>query len=144
MEVITKFFCPMCNSEHNQKADAQSCLDRGLDKTDLKVGDIVEIKYGYGWFDGDKNWVINPDVDRSKHGFSKKESMGFYYVITAIEPHEHRLRFYVITKAMTGEYGHKGGYTYLTGHYAPKKIKAPENVVLDAVDLIGTKFEWLL
>lgn len=144
MEIITKYFCPMCYNKYDTIQDAQGCLDRGVEKTDLKVGDIVEVKYGYGWFDGDKNWVINPDVDRSKHGFDKSCSMGFYYVITAIEPHEHRLKFHVVTKAMTGIDGHRHGYTYLTGHYKPKKIDAPEIVKLDAIDLIGFKSDRLL
>jgi hypothetical protein len=141
MQVLTKFICPMCKAEYDHKEQAQACLDRGVDKTDLKVGDIVELKYGFGWFDGDKRWVINPDV-KLKHGFGKNESMGFYYVITHMEAHEHRLRIYVATKAMTGANGHKGGYTYLSGHYTPKKIEAPEEVILDAIDLIGTKLNW--
>lgn len=143
MEVITKFFCPLCNARYDQRHEAQACLDYGVDKTDLKVGDIVEIKYGYGWFDRDKNWVINPDVELS-HGFDKNCSMGFYYVITAIEPEGHRLKIYVATNAMTGESGHKGGYTYLSGHHTPKKIDAPEYVKLDAVNLIGEKLNWLV
>lgn len=144
MEVITKFFCPMCMNKFDHREQAQACLDRAVEKTDLKVGDIVEVKYGYGWFDGDKKWVINPDVDRSNHGFTKDRSMGFYYVITHIETEQHRLRFHVVTKAMTGENGHRHGYTYLTGHCTPKKINAPESVKFDAVDLIGFKSDHLL
>jgi len=139
MQVIEKFVCPICHTQYDIKAEAQACLDRSVEKTSLTLGDIVEVKYGYGWFDGDKKWVINPDVDMSKHGFSKDCSMGFYYVITHIEPDKHRLRFHVFTKAMTGTQGHREGYTYLRGHYTPVKIDAPEDVVLDSVDLLGLK-----
>lgn len=134
----------MCQSEFGDKDEAQACLDRGVEKTDLKVGDIVEVKYGYGWFDGDKQWVINPDVDHSKHGFDKSCSWGFYYVITAIEPDKHRLKFHVMTNAMTGSHGHRHGYTYLTGHCTPKKINAPKFVKFDAINLIGFKSDRLL
>lgn len=136
------FICPVCRKEYKSYGEAQDCINT-TDQATVKVGDIVELKYGFGWFDGDKRWVINPDVDMSKHGFGSDCSMGFYYVVTHIDIKEHRTRYHVFTKAM-GLNGYRSGHTFNTGHWAPKKIDAPEFVKLDSIDLIGLKSKYLV
>lgn len=143
MEIIVEYVCPICRNRYTNNEDAINCVNSN-ETPKFKVGDIVEVKYGFGWYDGSKNWVINPDVDMRKHGFDKDSSMGFYYVITAIEMDGHRVRYYVATNAMTEENGHKGGYTYIKNHYTPKLIEAPEIVKLESNSLIGKKIDWLL
>lgn len=140
--VIEKFICPICMRQYDIKIDAIICMNSN-ETPEFEVGEVVELKYGYSWFDGDRNWVINPDVDMSRHGFSKNESIGFYYVITAIENVEHKVRYYVATNAMTGKKGHRGGWT-TKNHYYPKKIEAPQQVIEESKKLIGIKLDYLL
>lgn len=145
MEIVEKhiFKCPGCGNEYEEKQQAINCMNRS-DEPIVNVGDIVELKYGFGWFDGDKRWVINPDVDMSKHGFGSDCSMGFYYVVTHIDQENHRARYHVATKAMTGKQGHRRWFTYNTGHYRPKLIDAPDFVKEDSKSLIGEKANYLL
>ena len=142
MKVIEIYACPRCKKQYTTKEEATECMNSN-NTPKFEVGNIVELKYGYGWFDGDKRWVINPDVDMSKHGFGEDCSMGFYYVITVIKIVDHEVRYYVATNAMTGESGHNGGWTADT-HYPPKLIDAPKFVVKDSKKLIGKKIKWLL
>jgi len=143
MEIEEIFRCPVCKREYATKKDAKTCMNQ-VDEQIVSVGDIVELKYGFGWFDGERQWVINPDVDMSKHGFSKDRSMGFYYVVTHIDNDNHRTRYHVATKAMSGSKGYSRGYTYNTGHYRPEPIDAPEFVIKHAKSLIGEKATYLL
>lgn len=143
-EILEKqvFQCTICKKEYKSKQAAINCMN-STDQQIVKVGDIVELRYGFGWFDGDKRWVINPDVDTSKHGFGADCSMGFFYVITHIDTENHRTRYHVMTNAMTGKKGYKGGWTYNKNHYTPKLIDAPEFVKQDSKNLIGKKAKWL-
>ncbi len=86
MKVIEKriFECPECHRQYNNKPAAVECMN-STDEPTVEVGAIVVVKYGFGWYDGKKDWVINPDVDMSKHGFGSDCSMGFYYVVTSIK-----------------------------------------------------------
>ena len=141
----TTYVCPICGSEYETEQEANDCINRTGEKV-AEVGDIVEVRYGYGWWDGKDEWVINPDVDTSKHGFSKDRSYGFYYVVTYLEIDEgHRIRYHLATGAMTGVNGHASGYTYTSGHCAPKKIENPPvAVVEDSKRFIGKKAKGLI
>ncbi len=144
-EVIEReiYECPICNNRYDTKPEAEACLAIGVDER-LRVGDIVEVKFGYGWYDGQKDWVINPEIDPNKtHGFGRKVSWGFYYVVTDVEISGHRVRYSVATKAMTGENGHRGGWTG-KNHYMPKKVDAPQSVIDESRELIGNKYTNLL
>ena len=129
MKIITRFVCEICNKEYANKIDAEVCENQGIDNMDAKVGDIVYVTAGYGWYDGDKRWVMNPDVKTDpKHGncFGKCCTMAFYYVITAItqDPEDlHRIRYHIYTNAMTGKQGHQNGWSSVDGGYTPKVIK---------------------
>lgn len=141
--IETIFRCPSCRIEYKNKEDAIKCINSD-EKANFKVGDIIELKYGFDWFDGDRRWVINPDVDMSKHGFGPDCSMGFYYVITYIDREKHRIRYHVYTNAMTGDQGYKSGYTFNTQHYTPKLIKCSDFIKKDSEKLIGLKAKYLL
>jgi hypothetical protein len=145
MEIIEKhvFICPLCREEYKTKQEAIDCLN-STDKAICSVGDIVEVRYGFGWFDGDERWVINPKVDMSKHGFGPDCSMGFYYVVSAIDLVGHRTRYHVITNAMSVGRGYRSGYTFNKGHRTPQIISAPDFVVNDSKKLIGLKAENLI
>lgn len=137
MKVTEIYRCPVCGLEYDSREKAEACMKQQKEETDLQVGDIVEAKYGFGWWDGDEKWIINPEANLKIHGFGPKHSLGFYYVITKIENENHRLKFHLFTKAMKPSTGYSQGYTYLNGHYLPKKIKAPKSVIEDSKDLIG-------
>ena len=143
MKVITKYVCPLCETDYETKNEATKCMNSN-DTPKFKAGDIVEANYGFGWFDGDKRWVINPDVDQSKHGFDETCSIGFYYVVTLVELISHRATYHLATNAMTGKRGYKEGYTFLKGHLTLKLIKAPNFVIEDSKKLIGKKSTHLL
>ena len=136
MEVIEKhlFECPMCHKDYESKEEAEKCMN-STDKTDLKVGDIVTAGAGFGWFDGDKDWVVNPDVDISKHGFGWDCSMGFYYVITDIATEGHILKFSLFTKAMMSAYSN--GYVSSKYGIPLKKVDATEKIKRESKELIG-------
>ena len=151
MKTTTRTFyqCEICLLEYPRSRPAYNCEAEGMPDKAVEVGDIVEIRYGFGWYDGDKKWVINPKNNRKSEGkkcpkkgtncFSKCCTMGFYYVITHInkDPDDgHRWRYHIATKSMVK--GWADGYTYTSGHYAPKKIEnPPKYVVKDSKDLIG-------
>ena len=114
------FRCPTCKSDYDTLKGAEACMAQGVDQPIVKVGDIVTTDYGYGWFDGDIRWVVNPKVRAApgplpsppvrpcpkKRGncFDSCCTMGFYYVVTAIDHSGHRTRYHLFTKAMTGRW----------------------------------------
>ena len=151
MKTITRFVCEICNEQYDNARDAEKCEQQGIEKALYKTGDIVEITKGFGWYDGDKRWIINPKVKRNpKHGncFGKCCLMVFYYAITAIDqdPDEpHRIRYHLFTNAMSGKQGYKEGYTRAETHYTPKIIKNPPKfIVKDSKKLIGRKSKFLI
>lgn len=146
--------CEICRTEYPTEKECFECENQPLDKPTVSVGDIVTLAYGFSWYDGDKNWVINPENEYGRneecpngHGncFSECCTMGFYYVVTAIKNHEHRVQYHVFTKAMTGKNGHHGGYIYDERHINPKLVKnPPKKVVASSKDLIGKESSFLL
>jgi hypothetical protein len=157
VEVITTFKCPICGTVYDKKEDAEKCLSKGTEKPIFRIGDIVTIGKDYGWFDGDERWVVEPEIAKDWIAKNRpmpnfKSIMHFYYVVSAIDVDDsdyaktiHRARYHLKTKAMTGEQGHIGGFTFGKGHYTPKKVEnPPECVVKDSKDLIGKKSEYLL
>lgn len=155
------FRCPICKSDHATLKGAEVCMAQGVDRPIVKVGDIVIAGYGYGWFDGDIRWVVNPQVVVNpgpepsmrtqpcpgKHGncFDSCCTMGFYYVVTAIDHSGHRTRYHLFTKAMIGKDRPKSGWTYNDGHVRPELVKKPKRfLVKDSADLVGRKAEYLL
>ncbi len=59
--VETFFACPICKRKYEDKKQAEKCLKRGFFPK-FKVGNIVFIYKHFGWFNGDKRWVSNPNV----------------------------------------------------------------------------------
>lgn len=153
MKIVDKYICEICNKEYDNLIDADICEKQGIEKSLFKVGDIVYVKAGYGWYDGDKRWIINPKEKikkNPKHGncFGKCCTMAFYYVITTIDqdPSEpHRIRYHLYTNAMSGKEGYQEGYTRVDTHYTPELIKNPPKFVIrDSKKLIGKKTPWMI
>jgi hypothetical protein len=148
--------CEICSEEYTTEKECLECESRKLDRPKLAVGDIVSIRFGYGWYDGDRDWVINPEKEFTKRGgtcptsgdgncFGECCTMGFYYVITKISHEQHRVKYHVFTKAMTGKQGHHEGYTYEEMHYTPTLVpNPPKKVVSSSKDLIGKESDYLL
>ena len=148
MKTITRFKCEICNKEYLDVNEAKQCETRGVEEPMFDVGDIVYKGAGYGWYNGDKRWVINPMVKlkgNPEHGncFDKCCTMAFYYVITAITQDLHSLRYHLYTKAMSGKQGHRCGYMYLANPYVLKLIHpVPEFIINDSKELIGNEAEY--
>jgi len=148
--IKTTYTCPICNGTYNTKKAAEECLAKGFEPR-FKVGDIVFARAGFGWYDGKKSWVSNPDVQKNpQHGNCSGSccTFQFYYVITFIdidEGNSHRPRYHLFTNAMTGKEGYRGGYTFDIHHRTPVLVKnAPMVVIKDSKKLIGEKAEYLL
>ena len=164
---IKTYQCPICDEIHSTIEKAEKCIAQGIPEPIVEVGDIVELRYGFGWFEGKEEWVINPEIgeqgdkidlvkknhidvpgDRQTNCFGSCCTMGFYYVVTKIELDKERghiLKYHIYTKAMTGNKGYREGYTYADTHVKPTKVEnPPEFVVEDSKDLIGKEARWLL
>ena len=160
----TSYLCTACGTEYRNSGEAAACEARAANaKPKFKVGDIVTARAGFGWYDGDRNWIVNAKkVDPNKHGkpgpivrrkcpnghgncFSPCCTFQFYYVVTLIDwddrdPHLHRVRYHLVTNAMTGKHGYRAGYTFDEAHWLPKLVA---NIPLDVLGasraLIGEK-----
>lgn len=155
MESVIVYRCK-CGKEYAEKYPAELCCLPALTPR-LKVGDIVMMGYGCGWFDGDVRWVVNPKALKHpgvmpsppskkpprNHGncFDKCCTMGFYYVVTAITRDEHRLsvpRIHLLTKAM-GKRINAYPHFYNYEEYLEKVKRPPRFVVKDSRSVIGRK-----
>ncbi len=144
------YVCEGCGEQYTDKKDAERCEAKVQTSRVAEVGDIVKAHAGFGWYDGNAHWVANPKVvlgGHKDHGncFGRCCSYEFYYVVTTIDVENHRVRYHLETKAMTGKEGHRGGYTFNEDHFTPRKVKRPpERVVKDSYDLIGNTVGYLL
>lgn len=70
---------------------------QGQERPKFNIGDIVTCGYGYGWFDGNDDWVINPKPKKTcQHNcFDKCCTMGFYYVVHSIQTTDDRHKLYI-------------------------------------------------
>ena len=144
----TWYFCTWCDKRYPNEDQAEECFNRGFHPT-LKVGDIVIAGIDrFGWFDGDEKWIA-----RAIDGVSRTGKLyAFYYVVTEIDGDDshpwsdgHRPRYHLLTKAMTGKQGYRGGYTFDKKHLTPRKVdNPPAEIVENSKDLIGQKVSWLL
>lgn len=121
---IVRYVCTSCRAQYLTRQEAEACAAR--EETPVcKVGDIV-LAGGmrFGWFDGEKSWIAR-SVEPRRH--EPQPASGrmheFYYLVTAIEPEGHRLRYYLATRAMTGRSGYRAGWTTADGgHFTPRVV----------------------
>jgi hypothetical protein len=134
------YFCPVCLSMHRTEAGARLCAESTPEPV-AKVGDVILMYPRYGWFDGDKRWVEkNTGVDHNGMPL-----LAFWYVITAIDHEEHRVRYHVDSRAIKSQ--RVGGYTFTDGHlweWPNHGRKVPKAVLDEAPKMVGTKFNHLL
>lgn len=146
-----------CGREYGTAAEALACEQQAPGKRLVEVGDIVTASSGFGWYDGDRRWVRNPDVRLKQYGknewkkcpngddncFARCCTYGFYYVVTAIDVERHRVRYHVGTRAMLK--GYRFGYTYNEHHIPLVKVKEPSSyLVHSGRGLIGRKARGLI
>jgi predicted nucleic acid-binding Zn ribbon protein len=173
MKKIERYACESCGTEYRTVAEAAECEARAAaaKKTRLEVGDIVFARAGFGWYDGDREWIANANkVDPQRRGnpgpiqkgkcpngdgncFGECCTFKFYYVVTHIDEDNfnnearrlHRPRYHLMTKAMTGKQGYGSGYTFDDGHWKPTLAQGvPAAVRLASRALIGEKATTLL
>lgn len=155
------YLCDYCGQEYGTIKKARECEALGFHPT-LEVGDIVKGQAGFGWYDGDKWWVVNPKVKEESKGHADGRNcfddcccFVFYYVVTKVDgdkgfPHDerrdlHRPRYHLFTKAMLGKSGYRSGMTFDKDHICVEKVKEPPEVVVqDSKNLLGKKATNLL
>ena len=142
LEIQPAFICPICGRIWPTAKLAQSCLDQGFERVDIKPGDIIQIGGNrFGWYDGDAAWV-SPETSEER-GMTL---FALFYVVTAImypadihirwgkeliawargDYQSHRAQIHVETGSMSGDQGHGSGYTYSSGHLGYVKVDRPD------------------
>lgn len=146
-----EYICEICGGRYPTEMQARSCEDQTIPELTIKPGDIVLLRAGFGWYNGDPQWVSNPDVTPDKknpdHGncFGRCCTYAFYYVVTHIENYNHRWRYHVKTDAMLGESTYSQGFTFSEHHYTPRLVKdPPEHVLREGKKHIGKVFKQLI
>lgn len=156
MDLIPKdlspvWLCRVCGKGHLSTKEAQAC-EASTEKPQARVGDVVLLELGYGWWDGSDDWVV-PHGGYEFHGM---KTHAFWHVITAIDHGNerprpfygnsdcHRLTYHVATLAMSSQ--QCGGWTRPRTHhwFGPTKLKPPQSVIDAAPGLIGKTFRHLL
>lgn len=153
---VTVYECSTCLVRYGAREEAEACASQPIQKPLFHTGDIVTYVYGYSWFDGDKRWIVNPELllkrDWEKRRYKCRKSggncfdpcctLGFYYVVTAVDEdpqNQHRIRYHLFTKAMSGDNGYRGAFIY-QDFISLKKVRNPSrSLVRDSMDLIGKK-----
>lgn len=162
------YICEGCGAQYDHEPRAVECeASDQFDVPRLAVGDIVVGRSGFGWFDGDSEWIANPKTAkelgvvageiatngklllmRKKHPpeancFSECCTLSFFYVVSAIDRENHRVRYHLFTGAMKG--GYRSGYTYNRHHVAMEKAaKYPKNLDVKKVQFLGQKARTLV
>lgn len=154
MMVRAVYICEGCDKSYEELEEAQRCERQDPGQGLVQVGDIVRAKGGFGSFDGDKRWVIQPTVGlfayrdgkcplNDTNCFAECCTYSFYYVVTAIDIYQHRMRYHLTTRAM--KKGYRGGYTFNRHHHTPVRVESPSDfLVRSGRGLIGQTWEWLL
>lgn len=146
-----QYICDGCGEKFSDINEAISCEQSGEVERICEVGDIVTGEGGFGWYDGDSRWITNPNVQLhqkpcpNKNGncFSDCCTYFFYYVVTAIDQHKHRIRYHLTTRAMKESY--RQGHTFNKHHVQLIKVEDPSDyLVRSGRSLIGEKSEYLL
>lgn len=155
---ITRYRCDICKREYPTLAEAEKCEAVKVEP-EFSPGDIVFSKGGFGWYDGSKDWVSNPDVATRRgkcpngngNCFEPCCTYLFYYAVTAVGVYkwagqiEHRAQYHVRTLAMTVKSGHGGGYTNAETHIGLTLVPDPPEIVKKQVRaLIGWESKHLL
>lgn len=138
------FICDKCQCVYDTFAKAERCetmKPKGLPA--FQVGDIVTYRAGFGWYDGDRRWISNPDVDPARptcphNCFDVCCTWSFYYVITAIETDHDAYLYHLMTGAMQGPDGYSTGQAIFDSSL--KKVQDPPAfVVEDSKRFIGMR-----
>ncbi len=155
MKIIKSYACDICKAIYPKAKLAEECEAQGLPKKLLQIGDIVFRRQGFGWYDGDAKWILNPKVllkPRPRqcpvtHDFNCFDSCclyNFYFVVTHIDENGHRRKYHLATKAMTKKSGWDQGYTYYDG-VSPFLVKKPSQYIIKTSKyLLGNKTDRLL
>ncbi len=139
-----QFICEGCDEGYDNFSESFKCETQDAGTPVAAVGDIVTTGDYFGWFDGDKRWVIPPTSGKLRseradlmcpegggNCFDSCCNYSFYYVVTAIDVVKHRVRYFLKTRAMTPPvrgtgYGHRNKLRYdvLT------KVEAPSDYLV--------------
>lgn len=157
---IPGFICDVCGRVHPSLRAAEVC-GGAWQEPKHAVGDIVVMEFGYGWFDGDPDWVLQ---NRGYAGNSDVKTHAFWVVVTDItakderhvslngEPDAHKFIYHVATLGLKNGMELYGGWTTPDTHKALgawsdtslNKLEPPPSVVKAAKALVGKRFDRLL
>lgn len=76
----TLYQCEVCGTTYEVRAAAAACEAQGV-PTNIKVGDIVTKRDGYGWHNGDDAWVLH-----NRGMFHGQPTRDFYWLVVSIGP----------------------------------------------------------
>jgi hypothetical protein len=150
MKTETVYTCEICGNTSPFPHVIKMCEAQGAEKAVAKIGDIVTLHAGFGWFDGDVNWVTDPRVlfhtaHPNTNCFCPQCTFSFYYVVTFVDQAGHTLRYHVATRAMTEGSGYAHGWTRTRTHYTPVVVTAPPAIVVEqSKDLLFKMFRNLV
>lgn len=156
MKLIKMWRCETCGTDYTDPVAAEACEALGF-KPSFEVGQIVTCRSGFGWYDGMRSWVTNPDAGNGEpcpvgnsNCFDECCTYSFYYVVTYVDGDQgvgcdmsalHRPRYHLATNAM--QTGYRIGYTFDDGHLRPVVVENPPRL-RGARKLIGTRASGLV
>lgn len=145
------YLCRVCGKGHFLKREAQAC-EASTEKPRAKVGDLVLIQKGFGWYDGDPAWV----VEHGGYEFHGQKTHAFWYIVTSLQP-VHRARpligepdchvpvYHLWTGALQRQ--ETSGWTRVKTHYwqwKEDKRKPPEGLAQKGAHMLGKWSDRLL
>lgn len=147
------FTCEGCEEEYTSLDEAFFCETQDPGAPSVKVGAIVTTGRYFGWFNGNPKWVILPTsgmlrsdrADRkcpegNGNCFETCCNYTFYYVVTATEVYQHRIRYSLATRAMKDPQG----YRYERTFSAPTKVENPTDyLVRSSHGLLGELAQYM-
>lgn len=147
------YLCKVCAEAYYTSAEAEKC-ERSAGPLQARVGQIVLINRGYGWYDGKPEWVVEKTGDHNG-----RPTHSFWYVITAItkgrpgfrpvplwgDAEAHVWTYHMATRAMVKQ-GTNGWTRPKSHHWFDSKslLEPPPIVIEEAKMLIGQQADSLL
>lgn len=132
---LVKYQCPVCKSLYDTSVEATACFNT-TEKAEFQVGDLVTMYPRYGWYDGDKDWVLSTVSEEHDKGRNRYE---FLYVVLRVGSnlrYPHETNYWVRTLACGQKYGWTGRNHYRLSRLTDDRLsQLPDHVIKAAAGL---------